>query len=112
MYGFNDSIPLNHLVGLTLTQLCVGANEFILRFDGNCSILVQSFDRFVSDNRLNTSGGRVLLPEGLGELVVECVFLDDRQAKISFKESFLLLSDDSQQFESIVFDFAGSRYVV
>jgi hypothetical protein len=112
MYGFNEAIPFKHLIGLTMTQICVGANEIILRFEDNSAILVQSLNQFLSDNRLEVAEGRILLPLGLGEVVEECFIVSNRCVKITFGRNSLLLSDDSDQFESIVFELAGSRYVI
>lgn len=112
MHGFNDSIPFKHLIGLTMTQICVGANEIILRFDDNSSILVQSLGRFLLDNQLETPEGRLLIPIGLGEAVEESAMLNKSCVKITFRGGSLLLRDDSDQFESIVFELAGILYVV
>jgi hypothetical protein len=112
MYRFNDSIPLNQLIGLTMIQVCIGANEVILRFDDNSSILIQSFDQFIIDNHLKTPAGNMTVPVGLGQPVEKAVMLNERCIRINFQGGSLLLRDDSDQYESVVLELAGGRYVV
>ncbi|HEX8307386.1 MAG TPA: hypothetical protein VF645_03090 [Allosphingosinicella sp.] len=112
MHGFSHDIPLKKLVGLTLIQICIGANEVILRFSENTNILVQSFEKFVLDNHLEQSGGKLLVPYGLGKVVEDVSIIDKKLVKIAFSGGCILLGDDSDQFESLVLELSGSRYIV
>lgn len=42
MYGLDRSVDLSFFVGRRLTQVSIGANELILRFDDEAAVTVES----------------------------------------------------------------------
>ncbi|WP_395543143.1 DUF6188 family protein [Neotabrizicola sp. sgz301269] len=109
---------LNFLLGLPLLQVCMGANEVILNFDGEVSITIEAMISFrdTSGNEVNYSNLRsaasalvTLLPSSVDWLSME----ENGTLILHFRAGCtLLIHKDSDMFESYQVRRADEVYVV
>jgi hypothetical protein len=113
-----NEAELGFLLGLQLLQVCIGANEVILNFDGYVSITVESRITFSDASGLNTvyahlpSAG-VSLVKLLSSNIDRMAFEQDGTLSLHFGTGDTLsLHKDSGPFESYHVKHAHEVYVV
>jgi len=118
MYGLPSDLDLGWLVGATLLQVCIGANEVILRFDADICITIESKFRVC-----NASGHDAVFespPAAAASLVVllsdsiaEVVGQRDGTLRLSFaKTGVLEIYDSSRDYESYQIQHGSQVHVV
>lgn len=117
MHGFSAATALDALKGAEMTQICIGSNEIILTFfPDETYIRVTSIESFYSKNAkelrsIYTAKGP--LPNLLGSRVVSVEVLNEHEASLLLDSgTSLILTDDSRQFESVLFCIKGKTIVV
>jgi len=118
MYGLPSDLDLSFLVGATLLQVCIGANEVILRFDRDASITIES--RFsVCDLNGHTivfddaPSSAACLAELLSDSITDVLGCPDGTLRLSFAEGgFLEVYDSSNDYESYQIQHAQDIHVV
>ncbi len=118
MYGLPPDMDLDFLCGCELIQICVGANECILNFHPDLSILITSQIGYLN------SGGEykrfIHFPDAvasisvlLGQQISAVTGHPDGTLRLFFASNARLdLFDDSKQFESYVIKGKGQLIVV
>lgn len=111
MYGFSvENLP-TFLIGRELLQICVGANDIILNFDDRVRILISTKLPFVNDNEdfLKNSYKDDVKIFGCK---LSGMTIKNGKLLIQFEnETILQLTDDSENYESIVF-YCNDKVVV
>ena len=117
MYGLPANVNLDFFRGQRLIQVCIGANDCILRFDNGLSILITSAVGWME------SDGTYRRSEDFRQAAVYLVGLLDRIVEsardasggtlnVEFRDGGGLdIYDDSKQFESYVIT-CGSKQIV
>lgn len=117
MYGLNKNEDLRLMVGATLTQVCVGANEIILNFDKPISVTILS-DFSVSmkgDGAVryeDTRRGSVSLMNLIGHEMTNARATDGGGVVLEFGSEALELFDISKEYESFWLQMADKQIVV
>lgn len=105
MKGFRDGKIFDPIKGHELTQVCIGANEVILRFHPDSSITVFSLDRFYEDNDefINDVLKNNIEKSVFGKKIEDFHIENKQIAYLTLSENYKIkLTDDSEQYESIV----------
>jgi hypothetical protein len=118
MYGLPDDLDLTFLEGISLLQVCVGANEVILNFDRSVSITIES------TFRIRTVSGQDDVYEDPRSASAALVgLISDSVARVSAETSGTLrlafagggvleIYDSSSQYESYQIRHGQQQYVV
>ena len=109
MHGFKDGTAFSFLRGSTIQQICLGQHETIIHFfpDGMISLEGRYVHQSPSQGReiaqARSSCGPNELFRLLGESVKEIVVVSANSLRLCFSNGdCLLLTDDSEQYESFV----------
>lgn len=118
VYGLPADIDLSFLVGTTLTQVCMGQNEFILNFDTGTSIMVASTVRLHGSTTDATEidsaveAGKILTAE-LGASVESASGTEDGTTTIVWSTGTVLsVLDTWPDFESYTITHGSTILVV
>ncbi len=118
MYGLPNDLDLSFLVGVTLLQVCVGANEVILHFDGEVSITIESRFRVRGTNGHDAvfedkPSSAASLAELLSDSIVDCLGHQDGTLRLSFAKGGLLeVYDSLEHYESYQIQHGQDIHVV
>lgn len=118
MYGLPDDLDLGFLVGTTLLQVCIGANEVILKFDADICITIETRFRIRDANGHdavydNAPSAAVSLVAILSDSIAEVRGKQDGTLRLSFSKSAVLeLYDSSKEFESYQIQHGKHIHVV
>jgi len=108
---------LSFLNGAIVSQVCVGQNEMILRFDNDVTITVTSevicfYSTETSVRFSDFSRGASVVCSLLGQAVLGLTISDaGRQLLLDFGDTSFVLIDDCEEFESFTIAFGGKTYV-
>ena len=109
---------LDFFIGQTLQQVCLGANEVILRFSDYLSLTIESDFVIQDDHGLRTSfedarGAAGALARLISEIVGSVSADDEGTLKICFKRGDVLeVMDTWEMYESYVIQHHDKFYVV
>lgn len=118
MYGLPSDLDLEFLVGLTLLQVCVGANEVILRFDQDVSITMETRIRArYADGKDVVFDcaplAAVSLVAFLSDSITEVLGQRDGTLRMSFSRGGLIeVYDSSKDYESYQIQHGPAIHVV
>jgi hypothetical protein len=115
MFGFPPKESLVGLIGLRIEQVCIGANEVIIRIEGNATIAIESLESFWRENPLLASSSEGAYPFHL--------VLSQRIADVTVPSRDILvlhfsggasvrLRDDSSSAESVILNVPGGNFIV
>ncbi len=119
MFGLPPDLDLGFFTGRMLLQVCIGANEAILNFDGDISITITSpiacrSGARAADQRFDNYGDAAVALVGFIEkTVVSAKGEEDGTLVLTFQDdSRITLYDDSEHYESYTIKYDTNIIVV
>ncbi|MCP3995502.1 MAG: hypothetical protein GY722_10615 [bacterium] len=113
-----DDLNLSFLVGTTLLQVCIGANEVILKFDREVSITIESRFRVRDANGHaavfeDAPSSAASLAKLLSNSIIDVLGHQDGTLRLSFvKGAILEIYDSSKGYESYQIHHGQDIHVV
>jgi hypothetical protein len=120
VYGLPLNIDLSFLAGKVLLQICFGANEVVLNFDGNVTIVVTSsiacrkgIVGHLCQKFQEYKSAAAMLLEFLQQVVTSAQGEEDGTLTLTFDDSSaIVLYDDSEHYESYIIKHGNGTIVV
>jgi len=119
MYKLPDNVDLTFFKGSLLLQICIGANEVILRFENQISITIQtdivhksqSGDVTAIYKSITTSAS--MLVSFLHYKITEAIAIDPSTISLRFSNGeYLEIYDTSTQYESYQINHGDKTIIV
>ena len=113
MYGVPISFPISEILGESIEQVCMGENDMVINLSRgkrlliNCPIQMND----MSEPSCKYSENATEVVKLIGSIVSKCV-LHPNILEIILDNTWIKIIDDSENYESFVFEFAGGRVVV
>lgn len=118
MHGLPADLDLTFLQGIVLLQVCTGANEVILNFDGDVSIAVESKCRVRDASGRETAfnhprSSSAALTELLSDVVTEALGSTDGTLRLAFSRGAIVeIYDSNEHYESYQIRHGSRTYAV
>jgi hypothetical protein len=118
MYGLSQDINLDFLKNILLTEVVIGSNELVLRFENSISIYITSRCKLTAIN-----AGDVEIDKYAESATELCQLLNLRIEKVAWEEdgtlaltfdkaAVLVVYDDSSEYESYIIKNKNTEIVV
>lgn len=113
MYGFNAKNTPLFLIGCEIIQVCVGSHEVIINFDNRRSVTIMSIDVFKKYNFVFLNSIISFDQEYIGRKVKLVNLNNAKTISIVLEnDNIIYLCDDSDEFESVIFQDASRVYSI
>lgn len=118
MYGLPENLDLSIFINAILLQVCIGANEVILKFDGNITITIESVIKIHDEksNEItleNAPDTAAHIVDFLSNKIIEAIKIDDGTLRLKFQnDMFIDIYDTFDDYESYQIQHDAYIYIV
>lgn len=113
MYGVPTDFPVSEILGELVEQICIGENEMIINLSRGKRLLIECpvIMQGMSEQSSKYSELAQEIVNLIGLTAIKCT-LYPKLLEIVFDNTWIRIIDDSENYESFVFEFGGGRVVV